>query len=97
MKTIHYHKDGIAFPDGKAEEKAVEFLSSNNESIVVSTENFILATRALIKENRFNYSEIKFHFQGQDIIINKDGRCHDFPVGFCDHASEWLFRLINPR
>lgn len=94
MKTIYYHQDGLAFADDKAEKKAAEFLLSDNESISVSTDNFILAARVLIKENYFHHAEVKFHFNGEDILINKDGRFHNFPVGFCDHASDWLLRLI---
>lgn len=97
MKIIEYNENGLAFPDAKAEEKAIEFLLSDEKYICVSTDNFILAIRCLILETKFPHDQVLFVFKGQELCINSDARITiTYPKGFCDWADNWLSRLI-PR
>lgn len=94
MKTIEYAARGKAFADAVAEKKAREFLLSDEGGIVVSTENFIEATRALIAEKVIDHSQVHFYFEGKILQPDKDGRCEEWPRGFCDYNMNWLSRIL---
>jgi hypothetical protein len=98
-KYINYCIDSntpsIAFPDYLVEEKAKEFLMSNDECISVSTENFLLATRVLIRENIYPHNDVVFVFNGRHLAIDKHGKLIEWPVGFCDVIEFLLTRMIT--
>ena len=95
MKTIEFHEDGIAIADNKAEDAARDFLKdATQDSIKVSTDNFILAIRCLVYERRFPYDQVIFLFKGKKILLDKYSRIAHWPNGFCDHQELWLSRLL---
>lgn len=96
IKNIEYFKNGNAFADAKAEEAALDFLSSEDGYICVSTENFIYAIRCLIAEGKFPHDQVVILFEGQTLHIDKYGVLKDnYPVGFCDNTMDWLRRLMK--
>lgn len=97
MKTIEYAADGEAISDHDAEKRARLLFSSPQNYIKVSTDNFILATRALIYENNVSYKDVQFIFEGNIIRIDKGARFLNRPYGFCDCQEGWLTRLLTPR
>lgn len=94
MKTIEYCPDGIAFADAKAEDEVKKFYDSDATEIKVSTENFILATRARIKEGHILHTEITILFEDMELYIDAEGRLANWPAGFCDYWDRWLDRIL---
>lgn len=97
MLTIEFHSTkGTPVADGLAEETVLEMYERGFTSFVTSTENLVMATRALVAEGTIPHTEVQFRFKDQVISIDRDGRCLNWPVGFCDAAESWLFRLLKP-
>ena len=105
-KTITYHPLGAPVPDASAERLARDFLLDPNQTnIVVSTSNFIDATRCLVADGVYPHDQIVFQYERQlnndnemiEININKYGNLSAWPKGFCDYTEMWLFRLIKIR
>lgn len=94
MKTIEYCKDGLAVADHLAESKAKEFFSSTHSSIKVSTENFILAARVLIRENFIRHTEVVFVFSGINLKPDINGKFEKWPRGFCDYTENFFARML---
>lgn len=94
-KIVIYHPDGIAFADAKAEQQAREFLKDDREIISVSTDNFITATRCLIREGFVHHEDVKFQFNEEIINPQPSGALQDWPRGFCDYTDNWLDRLLR--
>lgn len=96
MKTIQYSPKGIAIADSVAEELAKLFLTSSEESIHISTDNFIYATRALVRGGLVLHNEVRFKFGRRIIKLNEDARflTQPLPNGFCDHTDKWLMRIL---
>ena len=104
MKTINYSPDGVAFPDHYAERAARQFLlgelkvaGGTDDTIAVSTDNFVLAARALVVEGVVPHTDVAFAFKGEVLPHDKDARFPVWPNGFCDWSQDWLMRLIKPR
>lgn len=97
MKSIRFQTEGWACADAKAEEEARKFLTGSNTYIIVSTANFIEASRALICEGLIPNTEVEFLFEDQKITADTDGRIQTWPKGFCDHAEGWIMRLLHGR
>lgn len=97
MKTIEYTADGEAISDHDAETRVRLLFSSSQDYIKVSTDNFILAARAIIYENCISYKDVRFIFEGKIIRIDKDARFLNRPYGFCDCQEGWLMRLLASR
>lgn len=97
MKTIEYCLEGKAFADGEAEKEARNFLKNTYQSTIkVSTENFILAVRALIAEEVIDCTQVVILFQGSTMHINPDGRIRENqPYRFCDYHLNWLSRILD--
>lgn len=98
MKVIEYSPKGVAYSDAGAEDAARAFLKGSEDCAQVSTENFILATRALIHDGFISHKEVEFLFNGETIKPNSDGRIK-WPngYGFCDYYDRWLSRLLSPK
>jgi len=95
MKRIYFATNGRPYSDFEAEDCAKQFLLNNKLlSICVSTENFILATRALVKERVCLHENIQILFENKKIQINEFGKLSEWPKGFCDHYESWLARLL---
>jgi hypothetical protein len=94
MKTIEFFSQGEAIADAAAEDRARDFLKGDQDAISVSTQNFILATRALISEGFVSNSEVQFRFEGRLLLPDRDGRLPLWPNGFCDHSERWLCRIL---
>jgi len=87
MKKIIYRIDATAVPDHKSE-------SSDDETIEVSTENFIYAARVLIKEKLISYLEVQFILNDEIYIVDNDGRfIKNYPKVICV-VDDFLKRLI---
>lgn len=97
MKTINFSPDGEAISDFKAEERAREFLCGTGDYISVSTDNFILVARCLIREKFISFADIQFTFENKVIGHDADGRMLHYPLGFCDQSTDWLLRLLYPN
>ena len=59
-----------------------------------ATENIFDAIRVLVKKGRIKPDAIQFKFKDQIITIDKDGRCPNWPEGFCDYSTHWLMQLF---
>lgn len=94
MKTIEYSDQGAAYADSKAETAAREFLLGDGDYIHVSTENFCMASRVLIREGLFPHDQVKFLFQEVYIEASRSGSLYHWPAGFCDAIDGWLARLF---
>jgi len=94
MKTIIYCRDGLAVADEDTFQVAGEFFASEAEIISVSTENFILAARVLIKEGKFPFDQIKFSYNQQSYSVDSRARFTSYPSGFCDFSELCLCRLL---
>lgn len=73
MKIEYNPKYGEAVRDGLCEERALEDYN-NNLDVIISTENYINAIRALAVEGKIDYKKIIFVFEGKELILNKYGR-----------------------
>ena len=101
-----YSPDGEAAPDCNAEDcaKSIKTTSPYITEYRVSTENVILAARALIKEGYFSHEDVVFEYQDYDesgkmvVVVsqkaNINGRLGQWPPGFCDAQFKILERLI---
>lgn len=97
MFTIEYDAwNGTPVADGMAEMLVLDMFERGFTHYKTGSENLILATRALIADGKLPHTEIQFLFKGQIIKPNKDGRCMEWPSGFCDCANDWLMRLLQP-
>lgn len=95
MKIIEYSWEGIAYPDSKAESAARTLFSNDFPfHVMVSTENFITAARALIHEGVIPHTKVEFRFGEYVLRPNRNGRLEDWPEGFCDYGDGWLDRLL---
>lgn len=97
MKIIEYSTKGIAVADLHAEDVAREFLANDLETLVVSTENVLLAARALVAEHVFPYDQLVFRHEDLTIKLEKTGAIHHWPLGFCDASQNFLFRILDAR
>lgn len=73
-KTIEYSPNGIAVSDHEAEDLARSFFLGIRSSISISTENFIMATRVLIREKAIPHNEVIFLFEGNVVKHDNEGR-----------------------
>lgn len=98
MKTIEYSDTGIAFADSSVQMLAREFLLDPSiDYINISTENFVLAIRALVYSDVYSYKDVVFTFFGHQLMIDKDARFAWMPPGFCDYADNFLTVLLTPK
>lgn len=102
MKHIEYNANGEAIADAKAEAKALEFLQSSEEKIVVSTDNFITAIRVSICDGVIDHNQVEFYFVDSKetnwlLHPDADGRLDQYPHGFCDYQDNLLMRLLAGR
>jgi transcriptional regulator len=95
LKTIEYSPHGFPISDAECEVLARSFLESNQETIKVANDNFILAIRVLIKEGHTQHMNVRFLFEDRYIYSNKDGRLEEWPNGFCDTAEKLLCRMLK--
>ena|SRR3990167_3161737 len=94
MLTINYAPSALAVSDEYAEAyvlDAVKDTEAFDKTVSISTSNVIYAARALFCEGKIN---IGLSFEGDPLILNKDGSMPHWPTGFCDHADSWLYRLV---
>lgn len=94
MKTIEYSDCGVAYADNKAETAARDFLLGNEDYIHVSTENFCMASRVLIREGLISHDQVQFLFRGAYVEVTRSGSLYHWPAGFCDTIDVWLERLL---
>lgn len=98
MLTIEYDAwNGIPVADGVIEMLVLDLIKNGTTHYITSNENFILATRALIADGKISHTEVQLLFKGQILALNKDGRCLEWPAGFCDFSESWLARLLSVR
>ena len=94
MKTIEYHPDGEKYSDHECESAARKMLCSTESLTMTSNEHFITAVRVFVKEGLIPHTEVRFLFNRQEILIDRNGRLEAWPHGFCDLMQKMLFRLL---
>lgn len=98
MLTIEYDDwNGTPVADGMCEELLIDMHRRGFTHYKTSSENLILAARALVCRGVLPHTEIQFLFKGQTIAPDKDGRCLEWPSGFCDKSQDWLIVLLKGR
>lgn len=98
MLVIEYDGlTGTPVADGMCEEMILDMYCRGFTHFKTGTENMILATRALICGGVLPHTEVQFKFRDQIIQPNRDGRCLEWPNGFCDKSEDWLLRLLKGR
>lgn len=97
MKTIEYSPTGISFADASVEKEAEVFLLGNEDSIVVSTSNFIEAVRCLICDDVIPHDQVQFSFNGELLKPTAYSSLPHWPKGFCDYSMNWSYRVVKAR
>lgn len=94
MRTLTYSHLGDAVSDAKAEEYAARLAT---EDLHVSTENVVIAARAMVKEQKLPIPRLIFTDQNgksQELTIDQNGRIEHWPPGFCDLFDRMLEKLV---
>jgi len=105
MLKIDYSKTGTAYPDFAVESciKSAYDCSIKKDvekksycAVSTSTENYLYATQALIKEGRIDFNKVEFYFEG-DLVgkANRYGKIDNYPDGFGDTMDRFLDRIIG--
>jgi predicted ATPase len=105
---VAYAKKGHAFADFLCEEVLLREhhkaeADTKDVLLATSTENMILAARALRGEGKLPNLRLMFVYgdidegEVEELKVDDDGRLLHWPKGFCDYADGWLHRLIDRR
>lgn len=89
---IYQKTGGLHCSDGAVMETARRMVA-NRSPVTVSTGHIIDAIRVLIKTGEIDMDDVEFHFDGQVLVHNKDGRIENWPNGFNDTTLELLTQL----
>lgn len=71
--------------------------TSSSRDIYIETgqELMIEAFRVLVKRGVISHENICFLFKDKMILIDKNGRCDNCPVGFCDTRDKFTEELLD--
>jgi hypothetical protein len=100
--------NGECMPDGICVQRAQELIKNHKQhndfwvkegkpfcvTQVFANELFFHAFRVQVKRGLIACEEVEVTFGDHRITINKDGRCHTWPPGFCDHTDVLLEALF---
>ena len=112
LLIIDYCKDGQAYGDAICEEKLMEaykqaLTGSKDITIKTSTDNIVLAVRALIVRDSIVFDNVRIKFEGQPIPMDGEKKLfkntgntdkvgiHNWPDGFCDYSKNWLNEIFG--
>lgn len=98
MLIIYDPINGIPVSDGKCEDEVLRDFNSSqefNEFVVISSENYISAARALIAEGKIDSEKVVFEFEGKQFKPNKYGALQNWPNGFCDYGMIFAERVLR--
>lgn len=84
-------ENGMAISDSNAENMVLEIMLTVKvgKAFSVSTENVILAAKALRKEGKI--PALVLYFGDKEFVVDDDGRCEGYPDTCLD---DWLSRLV---
>lgn len=94
IKTKHIKYDshnGVFFPDALIENAVQKFFESDDPEITVGQELFIYFARAY---SRTHPCKLVLWFEGTSIEVI-DGRCSEWPQGFCGNYDKALDKLLS--
>ena len=103
MIIINYCKDGKAYSDfailsDKFKEELIYLANKSREILLdISTENFILALRLLIVEDKIKPEQVIFKFKNDIFSIDEYGIFVNWPRGFIDWQSEFHRKIIKAQ
>lgn len=98
MITVEYCAEGIPVSDFAIEQYMVLINSSlqhdHNQHWRFSTSPIFDAIRVEVLEERIDYQQIQFLFNGKEIKLDKYGKMSSTPRGFIDPQSDYWEKLI---
>lgn len=100
LTVIYDPKSGIMSRDGEAESYIKIVINSFfedgvNRVIKIGSELLIHYFRLALYRGEIGVDNIEFHFNGQILEHDKDGRLHPWPKGFCDYTENILSELLG--
>ncbi len=75
--------------------KLVELGNEYTSYIVTMSEHLFNALRVAIKQCRIDLEQQEVYFNGNRVLLDKDGRTHDWYEGFCDQTKIDLLEIIK--
>lgn len=95
---FEYCKDGIAVSDFALDSFMADILQNQEDTYYkFSTENIFNRIQLAIVEQRLNYENIFFVFNGEELSINKNGQCSSWPTGFLSECSRTARNILRTR
>ena len=100
LKLIYDAVNGHPIADGKMDEVVTQLIKSGGE-FVFSNSLFFDVFRLHLKQGEISPENVEVLYfnknsnQWYSIIIHKDGRCDNWPQGFCDKGDDTLSALLD--
>lgn len=102
MLYIEYSNTGLAVRDHEAQEFARITIMNHDLlqedgylRINISSEVLVSAFRVAVCRKIISHEKVMFVFNNQNIPIDKNGRIHNWPNGFCDFTDRFLTELLG--
>lgn len=103
MLTIKYDAvNGVAVPDGQAEQYAREVVTLHNssprdETVTVSNGLVVDAFRLMVSRKVIHHTEIQFMYNDQVIAVDERGHLKLWPAGFCDYFRSFVVEIMRNK
>lgn len=86
---------GVPTSDGLASEFVADIVESNDEHLIYTSSSLVIDYfRLAVFKKELSPNEIIIRFNDKEILITKEGRFSECPVGFCDYVENVLMQMI---
>lgn len=86
---------GIPTSDGLAAEFVADIVESTADHLIYTSSSLVIDYfRLAVFKTELSPNEIIIRFNDKEILLTKEGRFSDCPVGFCDYMENILMQLI---
>lgn len=81
--------------DGLVADLVADIVNSSGEKLLYTSSSLVIDyLRLAVFNEKLSPSEIAIRFQDMEILIDKDGRFSQCPIGFCDYVENVLMQMI---